>query len=195
MIGNDIIDLKEAQTNSNWKRPGFLEKIFNPSEQNLIHEAKNSFEMVWRLWSMKESGYKFYMQKDPNAVRGFYPSKINCEIVSNKAGLVFIQGNELKTNTISDSNYMFSTAFSDENIPTKTSVFQIPIKQYQFQSNFIREKLFEHLERKEQLYKTHLKIKKDKNQTPLIFYKKELIPFSCSLTHHGNYGGFSIISN
>ena len=41
MIGNDIIDLAFARKESNWQRPGFLNKIFTPDEQWLIANAKN----------------------------------------------------------------------------------------------------------------------------------------------------------
>ena len=71
MIGNDIIDLSLAKTQSNWQRKGFLEKLFSNDEQQLILEASNSFEMVWRLWSMKEAAYKIYTQH--NEIRFFAP--------------------------------------------------------------------------------------------------------------------------
>ena len=74
MIGNDVIDLKLAQQESNWQRKGYLDKLFSASEQALIFKAKNQTEMVWILWSIKESVYKAYLRMDYN--RGFYPSKI-----------------------------------------------------------------------------------------------------------------------
>jgi len=148
MIGNDIIDLKEAQSNSNWQRRGFLDKIFTPTEQAIIQAAVNPFQMVWRLWSMKESGYKFYMQKNPNAVRGFYPAKIHCQIISAEIGQISIHGNELKTKTIRHPDYLFTTAFADENVSGESEIFYIPQKNYILQSNFIRGKLFNYLEQK-----------------------------------------------
>ena len=33
MIGNDIVDLDLARKESNWKRKGFLDKIFSLQEQ------------------------------------------------------------------------------------------------------------------------------------------------------------------
>ena len=42
MIGNDIVDLALAQKESNWKRKGFLNKIFTEKEQLLILNAKNN---------------------------------------------------------------------------------------------------------------------------------------------------------
>ena len=63
MIGNDIVDLKLASIQSNWQRKGFLNKVFTKKEQTLILNASNSFEMVWLLWSIKESAYKVYIQQ------------------------------------------------------------------------------------------------------------------------------------
>lgn len=74
MIGNDVVDLTLARTESNWRRKGFLDKIFTASEQKLILKASNQDEMVWMLWSLKESTYKAYTRIDFK--RGFYPIQI-----------------------------------------------------------------------------------------------------------------------
>jgi phosphopantetheinyl transferase (holo-ACP synthase) len=74
LIGNDIIDLSVAKIESNWHRKGFLEKQFTSNEQQLILASTNSFDLVWRFWSMKEAAYKVYSQQ--NEVRFFAPKKI-----------------------------------------------------------------------------------------------------------------------
>lgn len=74
MIGNDVVDLATAKKESNWKRKGFLAKLFTITEQELIKNAINPEEMVWILWSIKESTYKAYQRIQFN--RGFYPIKI-----------------------------------------------------------------------------------------------------------------------
>ena len=74
MIGNDVVDLVLAQKESNWKRKGFLNKLFTTFEQDLIQKASNQDEMVWMLWSIKESVYKAYQRINYN--EGFYPIKI-----------------------------------------------------------------------------------------------------------------------
>ena len=74
MIGNDVVDLVLAQKESNWKRKGFLNKLFTSFEQDLIQKAPNQEEMVWVLWSIKESVYKAYQRINFN--EGFYPIKI-----------------------------------------------------------------------------------------------------------------------
>ncbi len=193
MIGNDIVDLREARLKSNWERPGFLEKVFSSSEQELIHSSKNPFQMVWRLWSMKESAYKFYVQKSPAPIRGFYPSKINCQINSEQEGEVIIQGLMVRTNTVLCPEYVFTSTFSKANVMAETVIFSLPPENSKIQSTFTRNKLIDFLVQKYQLKREHLKIKKDKNNIPEIFYRSGLLALSCSLTHHGKYGGCSVI--
>ena len=40
--------------------------------------------------------------------------------------------------------------------------------------------------------KAELELRKGKNNIPKLYYRTKALPFNCSLTHHGNYGGFSI---
>lgn len=77
MIGNDVVDLILAKTESNWRRKGFLDKLYTASEQSLIQNANNQDEMVWLLWSIKESVYKAYQRINYN--HGFYPIKIKIQ--------------------------------------------------------------------------------------------------------------------
>ncbi len=72
MIGNDIVDLKQAAKESNWKRKGYLEKIFTAHERFLIHSAKNPDIMVWLLWTMKEAVYKACSKE--TTIRSFNPT-------------------------------------------------------------------------------------------------------------------------
>lgn len=58
MIGNDIIDLRTAAVESNWRRPNYLSKIFTPAEQALVYNAVDPDKVVWWLWSAKEAIYK-----------------------------------------------------------------------------------------------------------------------------------------
>lgn len=86
MIGNDIIDLELAITESNWKRKGFLDKIFTKSEQLLIQLSENPEQMVWILWSCKESAYKIYNRK--TLVRAFIPLQLECDLEFSKGKIV-----------------------------------------------------------------------------------------------------------
>lgn len=43
MVGNDIVDINEAKSASNWQRPRFLEKLFTTKEQFTIRNAETPF--------------------------------------------------------------------------------------------------------------------------------------------------------
>ncbi len=74
MIGNDIVDLALASLQSNWRRAGYLNKLFTQKEQDYILQAPNPDVMVWTLWTMKEAVYKIIIQQ--NGQRGYYPLRI-----------------------------------------------------------------------------------------------------------------------
>lgn len=81
MIGNDVVDLELARTESNWKRKGFLQKLFTQSEQALILQHHDPEIMVWILWSMKEGAYKIHNRQ--TGLRAFIPHKLECSISIN----------------------------------------------------------------------------------------------------------------
>lgn len=84
MIGNDIIDLELAAVQSNWKRKGFVEKIFTVFERLLIAEAPNSGRMVWILWSRKEAAYKIFNRQ--TQLRLYNPLDFECSALEYSAG-------------------------------------------------------------------------------------------------------------
>ncbi|WP_293872437.1 4'-phosphopantetheinyl transferase superfamily protein [Flavobacterium sp.] len=110
MIGNDIIDLTLAQQESNWKRTGFVEKIFTPSEQVLISTANKPEIMVWYLWSLKEAVYKIYNRQ--TLIRAFMPLELECFDITMKNKKNY--GKVRCLNTI----YYTQTAITTESIDT-----------------------------------------------------------------------------
>jgi phosphopantetheinyl transferase (holo-ACP synthase) len=97
VIGNDIVDLALARKQSNWKRKGFLEKIFTAKEQLLIANAENPEIMVWNLWSRKEAAYKIYNRQ--TGIRGYIPLQLECFYENANSGSVHCKGNTYYTTT------------------------------------------------------------------------------------------------
>ncbi|EIA07654.1 4'-phosphopantetheinyl transferase superfamily protein [Flavobacterium frigoris] len=97
MIGNDIVDLALAKKESNWKRTGFLEKIFTSKEQVLISNSENPEIMVWNLWSRKEAAYKIYNRQ--TGIRGYIPIQLECNYENADSGSVHCNGNIYYTKT------------------------------------------------------------------------------------------------
>jgi phosphopantetheine--protein transferase-like protein len=113
MIGNDVVDLVLAQKESNWKRKGFLNKLFTTFEQDLIQKAPNQDEMVWMLWSIKESVYKAYQRINYN--EGFYPIKIEIiEINDQNESVVQLFGTLFYGKTIVENDFIKTVVVLDK---------------------------------------------------------------------------------
>jgi len=110
MIGNDIVDLALAQKQSNWKRKGFLAKIFTQYEQSLIVNSQNQDCMVWNLWSRKEAAYKIYNRQ--TGIRGFFPLQFACDYQNIEKGTVSIKENIYHTFTEITKEFIHTIAVS-----------------------------------------------------------------------------------
>ncbi len=97
MIGNDVIDLKLTRIESNWRRKGFVEKLFSEREQEIIQNAINPELMVWNLWSRKEAAYKIYNRE--TTIRAFIPLQFECFITTNQKDYVVCNHRKYYTKT------------------------------------------------------------------------------------------------
>jgi phosphopantetheinyl transferase (holo-ACP synthase) len=112
MIGNDIVDLAQADQDSNWRRPGYLPKLFTTEEQFFISSNSQPDRVVWLLWTMKESAYKIDSRR--TKLREFAPVKLLCNnliIHDNIAtGNVTYNGELYFTSSIIEEAYIHTIA-------------------------------------------------------------------------------------
>lgn len=188
MIGNDVVDLKAAAAESNWRRKGFLEKIFLEEERQLVSEAPNRHQMVWLLWSMKEAAYKV-RQRQLNLPRCLNWQSLQCslqEITSEKASGVVKVGKE---------KFFTASEFTSENIhTTATIVLKLPLKNFIFETSSAAAKN-ELLQQTAQYYSIPIKklrFRKNSHGVPYISYKKEEFFNRFSLSDHGRFSAFSL---
>ncbi|MBC7417165.1 MAG: 4-phosphopantetheinyl transferase family protein [Pedobacter sp.] len=134
MLGNDIVDLELANIQSNWRRKGYLDKIFNQTEQQQILSAAEPDECVWKLWSLKEAAYKIYNKQ--TGIRTFEPRLILCDLakVASASGRVRIKNEVYFTKTIVTSNYVHSTAALNEQDlqRSKTDIYRGNAKNFDY---------------------------------------------------------------
>lgn len=108
MIGNDVVDLELAKTESNWQRNGFLDKIFSKNEQNLIQNSKNQEITIWNLWSRKEAVYKIWNRK--SAIRKYNPIQFECFDLDLEIGKVFYDSIVYYTKTDISTDFIYTIA-------------------------------------------------------------------------------------
>ena len=108
MIGNDIVDLAFALKKSNWKRKGYLDKIFTNHEQLLIIKSDNPENMVWNLWSRKEAAYKIFNRN--TGVRIYNPIQFECFNTDKSIGIVMNNGVFYYTKTEINLDYIHTVS-------------------------------------------------------------------------------------
>jgi phosphopantetheinyl transferase (holo-ACP synthase) len=192
MIGNDLVDLNLAATESNWQRKGFLDKVFTEIEQDLIINSNDSFKMVWLLWSMKESAYKVYVQQFEK--RFFAPQKFQCTFTSNTTGIVKIHQNEFITQSIITDKYIATTATLNYDEPLLVDNFHLKNSSYKSQHKNCYTKLKNILSNKMNLPLNEISIRKNNVGVPRIYFNDNMLQISFSISHHGNYGGYAILN-
>ncbi len=189
MTGNDIVDLAAAAVESDWKRKGFLNKLFTWQEQRYIYNADSPDAMLWRLWTMKESAYKIYTRQ--HGGRFFAPTKFACSILNNTIGSVRFANNRFQTITKTTNNYIYSIAGQSKNIllPHLNNCLILPhlINQQQY----IYKKIIEHYARLNSINANQLSVVKDTTGIPFIFSKTDNSNTPVSITHHGQYAAFT----
>ena len=182
MIGNDVVDIAKAKRDSNWERPGYLEKVFTKKEQCYISTSENKTEMVWRLWSMKEAAYKLYTQLHHS--RFYAPNQFCCDI-DNTFGKVCYKDFSCVVKTHIQPEYIVSEARL-----TSEDFISTVIKIDEFSDNtIIQNKLIKEVASAYSLSKNAIKIRKDGHNIPTIHYKNDEI--FISLSHHGNFGAYA----
>ncbi len=192
MTGNDIIDIKVAGKESNWKRKGFLEKIFTPQERIYINEAVDSEKMVWTLWSMKESAYKAYTRQFGG--RFFAPQKINCTLLSTSKGSVTINEISYKTTSRTTDNYIYSIANHCDTIIEYlvNHCFLNKNDDYKIQQQHIYQRVINSYAAVSGKQTKYLAVIKDTHGIPSIHCKGEQLTIPVTISHHGYYSAFII---
>ena len=197
MIGNDIVDRAQAKRDSNWKRRGFLDKLFTPSEQQLIQAASNPECVVWTLWSMKESAYKATTRRTGKRV--FNPAKISCTLKmwSEEAADGCVVYEEVyQTHSLITPDYITSIAFPDS-LPSVPKQLVVPLDgtDYESQSSQLRASVLEYCSAVSLVSGVGLQIDRDANNFPVLVItnsSREAVSIPVSLSHHGQYGAYCI---
>lgn len=195
MVGNDIVDLAAAEKESNWRRSGFLEKVFTAKEQAYISNFHNQHLMVWLLWSMKESAYKIFVQE--NFIRLLAPLKFQCSVSTdaegNFSGEVLLNKKSYSTFSKVSSNTISTTAFSHKPFPknfiTQDLVFSK--SEYLSRKNEILSNFFSEISDSFKISAEDLSIKKDDFNIPYLLFKGGYVKSSISFSHHGRFGAYA----
>ena len=86
MIGNDVVDLGDADSRIAEHHPRFDRRVFAPAERDLIAASRDGERLRWLLWAAKESAYKAARRLDARMV--FSPVRFVVSLGSETAATV-----------------------------------------------------------------------------------------------------------
>ncbi|EZH75663.1 hypothetical protein ATO12_02415 [Aquimarina atlantica] len=178
MIGNDIVDLQLAKTQSNWQRRGWLQKICTKQEQQYIFTSGKAEVQLWQFWSMKEAAYKAH-QRRFNLSRRYNPKNFQCT----PKGEVYVDDYSYKTFTEIQNEYVYSIAMTS-NEDYHSSVYDKTMNACSKLKETISEKL--------NIDSSLIHFTKNSNGIPLVHIDQKVIQLPLSLTHHGTYSAFVV---
>ncbi|NCT10134.1 MAG: 4-phosphopantetheinyl transferase family protein [Flavobacteriia bacterium] len=182
MIGNDLIDLQLAKSQSNWQRKGFLEKQFTDIEIAEILSSENPFLQVWLFWSMKEAAYKCYTQVFQQ--RFFAPKKFVCSMISKTLGIIKMEEQTYFSTTTITENYIHTVVYKKNTEILTSKLFLMDEKSSQ--SSQVSNQLLSSVP-----FATA--IQKNEFGVPFLYKNKKKLALSISISHHGKFGAFVVL--
>jgi phosphopantetheinyl transferase (holo-ACP synthase) len=94
MLGNDVVDLLDLDSDISTYRSGFDARVFRSVEREAIALGTDPNRTRWRLWAAKEAAYKALRQADPKA--GFSPVRFEVAPAAGSRACVFVRGQDVE---------------------------------------------------------------------------------------------------
>ena len=94
MVGNDVVDLADAEAAPGANHSRFDARVFGPRERCRLQAADDVGRMRWILWAAKESAYKAVRRRDPGAI--FSPVRFEVALDAELRGCVRHPGGALE---------------------------------------------------------------------------------------------------
>lgn len=191
MIGNDVVDFSKAALESNWKRKGWLDKLFTKGEQYQIKHRNQPDRVVWLLWSMKEAGYKA-QQRQYQLAPKFNPKSFECQLLEqysyNKKwlqGMVHSPAHSYLTSSEITTHYVHTIAGTKNGVLPCSTVLKTS------NTTALGHEIILKLPNNT---KEKYCLKKDGLGIPNIYLENgQLTTHLVSLSHHGRFGGYALI--
>ena len=187
MIGNDIVDLRLAEVQSNWRRKGFLEKVFTAREQSMISRSRQPDILVWKLWSMKESAYKARLRVQKKIK--IDPLSFDCAPGNKDTGQVCCEGKIYHTVSSIGDDFIHTYAYAGK-LGNRLSQDIVYMNQTHPDCKTLYKAVISAVACTMAWEKHDLAIAKNDWGIPELYRRGKKTTILCSLSHHGQYGSY-----
>ena len=138
----------------------------------------------------KRQAYKSFIKEGNTPF--FNPVKLSCSIENSKIGYVNIGNYEYKIQTKRTENYIFSHTINDTQQKISHKLIRLEKSDSDYQSRTIYNSIHAYVSHNIISRDATIEIIKDKNGAPSIYVDKLRLDIDLSITHHGNFGAYSI---
>ena len=199
LIGNDVVDLNDADAHLDKIHPRFAERVLSRAEFAFWIDSPHPRQaLLWTYWAAKESAYKALSRFFPSI--SFSHKKFELDVRSKK---VFYQHHTLDCQIDQEQNYIHVTSnmIFEKNVNHKVSYHKAVFHKKDIlpkishstdnrnDSWLLKQKIIQKIAESNNYCQEYLKIEtlSIKSRTPHLFYKNKRQNTVFSLSHHGNY--------
>jgi len=115
LIGNDVVDLRDAGAQAGARHPRFDERIFAPEERATLAADDCPDRLRWIFWAAKEAAYKVARKRDRACV--FSPVRFVVKLSASSEGVVELGAARFPVRVMASSGVVHAVAtdaaFSD----------------------------------------------------------------------------------
>ena len=108
MLGNDIVDLGDPETQPGARHPRFDARVFTREERAALAGAADPERLRWSLWSAKEAAYKCV--KKLASATCFSPVRFAVRLETDRTGSVTFAGRRLRVAIFSEEDALHAVA-------------------------------------------------------------------------------------
>jgi len=210
-VGNDVVDLRDPETQPGALHPRFDARVFTPAEREQIDDGEQGHRTRWLMWAAKESAYKAAKKLDPRTV--FSPRRFEVELQGEREGTVRFGGSvfsllaELSDELVHVVAAPASEAMQTASGPADRSAFETGKRFWlQFEtarlSSRARDALVAGLEVRQMAARalgSLLEIPRQRielirrGRVPRALFEGVRLPIDLSLSHHGRFGAYALV--
>lgn len=195
MIGNDIVDIGDAECLPGARHTRFDARVFCPSELTLLGDSADPDRTRWMLWAAKESAYKAARRLDPRIV--FAPSRFVVELRGDGRGTVTAGGLRFCIDLVATREYIHAVAYLNAVVAARSCAavarLDSPGHSPDQPSVAARRLAVATLAEVLEVAPSELAISRDGHdgRMPALHLRGALGPIALSLSHHGRFVAFA----
>ena len=142
-LGNDVVDLRDADAQPDTLHPRFDEKAFHAGERTYIGSGPGVNRRRWSLWAAKEAAHKALRQEAPEL--GFAPRHYHASLDESGQGLVRRGEDEISVRVDADGEHVHAVAFRGDASDVLGALASLPEGGEADPSRAVRELLYDSL--------------------------------------------------